>query len=90
MLRCRQHAMHASKLAVGQVVEFLKGNISRAQMEFNYTKQWQKHFGSRVKKARKYQNMFFNQGLVSSVISLAKVMPFVGKIMVKSTHGKSF
>lgn len=83
-------AMHASKLAVGQVVEFLKGNISRAQMEFNYTKQWQKHFGSRVKKARKYQNMFFNQGLVSSVISLAKVMPFVGKIMVKSTHGKSF
>jgi flavin-dependent dehydrogenase len=83
-------ALHASKLAAEQVDLFLKGKITREQMETHYTKNWQSHFGKRVKRARKYQSMFFNQHLVSNVMSLAKVLPFVGKAMVKSTHGKSF
>ncbi|MFY0671964.1 MAG: NAD(P)/FAD-dependent oxidoreductase [Bacteroidia bacterium] len=83
-------AMHASKLASEEVVKFLAGKATRDQMEANYTKLWQKHFGKRVKRARKYQNMFFKENLVSSVMSAANVVPFVGKLMVKSTHGKSF
>ncbi|MGB0432671.1 MAG: NAD(P)/FAD-dependent oxidoreductase, partial [Bacteroidia bacterium] len=83
-------AMHASKIASELVAKQLNGKIDRNQLEQQYTKQWQNLFGKRVARARKYQSLFFNQKLSSNVISLAKALPFIGKQLVKSTHGKRF
>ncbi len=45
-------AFHTSKIAFEQIDSFLKGNISRKEMENNYTTKWQKEFASRLRTGR--------------------------------------
>jgi flavin-dependent dehydrogenase len=83
-------ALHASKLAADQVNRFLEGNISRAEMEEEYTRQWQKQFASRLLMGRRIQRLFSNQLLTYFFIWLGRVFPGLIRLMIKQTHGKPF
>lgn len=83
-------AFHSSKIAFENIDSFLKGKVSRKQMEENYSTQWKKEFGSRLKSGRMIQRFFGSKLLTEIFISLLKPFPFVVNKLVKATHGKEF
>ena len=83
-------AMHGSKLAAKQVDLFLKGTISRKQMESNYIQDWQQQFSSRLKIGRRIQKLFGNNAATGILISVLKQMPFVTRHLIRRTHGRRF
>lgn len=83
-------AMHGAKMASEQASLFLQKKQSRLDMEKSFIKNWNNAFGSRVKRARKYQNLFFREKLVSNVMGVLKLAPSITKSIIKSTHGKAY
>jgi flavin-dependent dehydrogenase len=83
-------ALHASKLAAEQILLFLNGDITRNMMEKNYVSKWRRLFSSRLRTGRFIQNMFGNEWLISSIISLGNLFPGLIKKLIRQTHGKSF
>ena len=83
-------ALHASKLAAEQIDFFLKGIISRNQMEKQYSRIWQTNFSKRLKAGRIIQRMFNNKWLIYTLVSLGKKFPNLAAYLVRQTHGKSF
>lgn len=83
-------ALHGSKLAAEQIHLYLRGYISRVEMEEQYSRQWQKHFSRRLKVGRRIQQIFGNQWMINSFISLAKRFPGLFDILIRQTHGKPF
>jgi flavin-dependent dehydrogenase len=83
-------AMHAGKMAAILIDEFLKGNISRKELETRYVKQWQQHFSSRLRTGRVLQRFFGSARLSSFFVQTFKTLPFLAGPLVKMTHGRSF
>ena len=83
-------ALHASKIAAGQIQEFLKGTISREQMEQNYSAQWNKLFSKRLRTGRMLQRLLNDPRLTNLVIGLGRYFPSLIKTLVKKTHGSPF
>ncbi len=83
-------AMHGSKLAFKQIDLFLQGQISREQMEHNYSEQWQKEFSARLKMGRRIQRLFGNDMLTNGFISVAKLFPSLTRYLIRKTHGSGF
>jgi flavin-dependent dehydrogenase len=83
-------AFHSSQTAFENIDSFLKGKISRKQMEENYSAQWKKEFGSRLKTGRMIQRFFGNNLLTEIFISSLKPFPFIVNKLIKATHGKEF
>ena len=71
-------ALHGSKLAAEQIHLFLQDQISRAEMEEQYNRQWQKHFSQRLKTGRRIQRLFGNKWLTDYFITLARRFPKPG------------
>lgn len=82
-------AMHASKLAFAEIDNFLRGNISRLEMETNYTSAWKKCFALRLTTGRLVQR-FMGNNSTAFVLKLLHNLPFLGKILIRATHGKPF
>ena len=83
-------ALHASKIAAGQIQEFLKGTISREQMEQNYSAQWNKLFSKRLRTGRMLQRLLNDPRLTNLVIGLSRYFPSLMRTLIKKTHGSSF
>ena len=83
-------ALHASKIAAGQIQEFLKGAISRELMEINYSAQWNKLFSKRLRTGRILQRLFTNQKLTNLLLAFGKAFPAFIRTLVKQTHGRPF
>jgi flavin-dependent dehydrogenase len=83
-------ALHASKIAAGQIQEFLKGAISRELMEINYSAQWNKLFSKRLKTGRMLQRLLNDPRLTNLVIGLSRYFPSLIRTLVKKTHGNPF
>jgi menaquinone-9 beta-reductase len=83
-------ALHASKMAANQINLFLEGRISRAEMEEQYTQQWNQEFSMRLKMGRRIQSLFGNKWLTNSFISLVRPFPKLVDYLVRQTHGKIF
>ena len=83
-------ALHASKIAVQQIMEFLEAKISREKMEKNYKKIWNKLFAKRLKTGRMLQRLFDNQWLTTLVIRLGRSFPSLIRRLIKQTHGDPF
>ena len=81
-------ALHAAKIAATQIDLFLKGNISRQEMEINYTNQWKKAFSHRLRMGRFIQRLFAVGWLTDVFISAGKKFPGLIRWMVKKTHGE--
>jgi flavin-dependent dehydrogenase len=83
-------AMHAGKIAAGFIDEFLNGNISRSQMESNYTRLWKKTFEKRLRTGRMIQRFFGKIWVTNLFIRMMKLFPPVTRWLIKQTHGESF
>jgi flavin-dependent dehydrogenase len=83
-------ALHGSKIAFEQFHLFLQNKIPRWQMEEDYTKNWQKQFGKRLRTGRWIQKLFGSTILSDVMISFLKPFPFLTRRLIHSTHGQPF
>ena len=83
-------ALNASKIAAGQIPEFLKGTISRELMEQNYSTKWNKLFSKRLRTGRILQRLLNDPPLTNLMIGLGRYFPSLIKALVKKTHGSPF
>ncbi len=83
-------AMHAGKIAAGFISEFLQGKISRLQMEKNYTVEWEKTFGKRLRTGRMIQRFFGKIWVTNLFVKVMKLSPSLTRLLIRQTHGKSF
>jgi flavin-dependent dehydrogenase len=83
-------ALHTSKIAASLINDFLKGEITRVQIEHLYEKQWKHHFEKRLRTGRMLQRFFGSDHLSNLFIATFKLLPFLSKPVIKMTHGKPF
>ncbi|MFI5187833.1 MAG: NAD(P)/FAD-dependent oxidoreductase [Chitinophagales bacterium] len=83
-------ALHGSKMAFEQIHLFLLHKIPRRQMEENYTANWQKQFGKRLKTGRLIQQFFGSTFLSNLLIIVLKPFPLITSKWISQTHGQLF
>ncbi len=83
-------AMHASKLAFVKIDHFLTNAISRDQMEEAYSLAWKKEFSARLRVGRNVQRLFGGNRSASFFLKSMHFLPALSRLVIQSTHGKSF
>lgn len=83
-------AFHAAKIAFVHIDLFLKGKISRKEMEEKYAAEWQKQFGKRLRNGRIIQRLFGKETATNLFIKAIKPFPFIINKLIKGTHGNPF
>ncbi len=83
-------AMHASKFAAEEMMNFLSGNISRLEMEQNYMRRWKNQFNGRLKTGRLVQRFFGRERTTGIFIFLMNTISPLAKFIISKTHGKPF
>lgn len=83
-------ALHGSKLAFEEMSQFMKGRITRYEMELQYTQQWEKQFGRRLQAGRLIQRFFGSSSLSNFLITVVKPFPKFVAFLIGQTHGKPF
>lgn len=83
-------AMHSAKMAFEAGSSFLKGKISRTEMETTFAQNWNGHFRRRMHMGRLLQGRFGSEALLSPVILVLNALPFLKPAVIRRTHGKAF
>jgi flavin-dependent dehydrogenase len=83
-------ALHGSKIAFEQIHLFLQNKIPRWQMEQDYTGNWQKQFGKRLRTGRMIQKFFGSSLLSNLLISSLRPFPSIIRKLISITHGQPF
>ena len=83
-------ALHTAKIAAGLVTQFLNGRLDRAQIEQQYTLQWQHHFAPRLQAGRTLQNFLGSPTLSNLLVGWFNAFPFLAKPVIRRTHGNPF
>jgi flavin-dependent dehydrogenase len=83
-------ALHGSKIAFDQIDLFLQKKIPRWQLEQDYTNNWQKQFGKRLRAGRMIQRFFGDPILSNLLISTLKPFPQLTNKLISQTHGQPF
>ncbi|MEO7445522.1 MAG: NAD(P)-binding protein [Ferruginibacter sp.] len=83
-------AMHAAKIAAGNLEKFLHGRQTRRDMEEKYTMQWKSAFGTRLKTGRFLQRLFGDATITNMFVSSMKKFPAITRRLIKLTHGNPF
>lgn len=83
-------AIHAASLAAIQIDFFLQKKISRLQMEIQYTDDWNRQFGRRIRTGRQLQRLFGNPFITGAVLTMLQPFPGVVQRMILATHGQPF
>jgi flavin-dependent dehydrogenase len=83
-------ALHGSKIAFEQIHLFLQNKIPRWQMEQEYSNNWQKQFGKRLRTGRIIQGFFGSSLLSNLLISSLKPFPSITRKLISITHGQPF
>jgi menaquinone-9 beta-reductase len=83
-------AMHSAKIAAVNITAFLQNNITRQQLENNYTKAWKNNFSTRVKIGKSIQYLFGRKTTTNFFVHLMKRSKFLTNKIMSLTHGKAF
>jgi len=83
-------AMHGSKIAAALIVQFIKGDITRHELENNYSKIWKKTFNARIKTGRLVQRFFGKIWMTNLFVRAMKSMPALTRWIIRKTHGDPF
>ncbi len=82
-------AIHSAKIACELIEKYSQKSISTwNEVEQEYTKSWQHHFGKRLKAGRMLSQILQNQQLSRALLRILVIMPFLLPIIIKKTHGK--
>jgi flavin-dependent dehydrogenase len=83
-------AMHSAKIASTNITAFLQNNITRQQLEYNYTKNWESNFSRRIKIGKFVQYLFGRKTTTNIFVSIMKKSKILTKKIISLTHGDSF
>jgi flavin-dependent dehydrogenase len=83
-------AIHAGMMCGLLGAEFCSGNITRDQLEKDYTALWQSQFRNRLRFGRLVQRLFGNATLSQIAVKLAIYSRPASRAIMKNTHGKTF
>jgi flavin-dependent dehydrogenase len=79
-------AIHTGKLAA----EALLNNHSRSMVEKDYIRKWRTFFKNRLAVGRAVQKLFGTSLASELAVGLLQKSPFLGRQLMKRTHGKAF
>lgn len=83
-------AIHSASIATAVVADFVEGNCSRSEMEYSYSREWNKQFSRRLFNGRFIQGLFGSEWGSSLAVNLALHFRPVAMELIRSTHGKAF
>lgn len=83
-------AMHAGALCAGLVHRFLAGEISREEMEQQYSRQWERLFLPRLKTGKRLQSLFGRTTVSEASLLFMRMFPGILSTVIRHTHGKPF
>lgn len=83
-------ALYGSKITFGFIQQFLKGNITRQQMESDYILAWRLVFEKRLRTGRLIQSLFGKIWVTNIFIAVMKRFPALTKKLIEQTHGEPF
>ncbi len=83
-------ALHTGKIAADLTDVFLKGKITREEMELKYRQEWQRKFGIRFRSGRVLQAFFGSNEKSNGFVGFFKQFPFLAQPIIRLTHGRSF
>jgi flavin-dependent dehydrogenase len=80
-------ALFSSGIAVELIEKFISGEISRGEMEVEYSKRWSNTFGRRLFAGRVIQSLFGKEWITNKTVSVLKHFPRVVSRIIRQTHG---
>jgi len=83
-------ALHGSKILAGHVLGFIRKEISRAEMEQGFQRDWQNTFNRRLFAGRMIQSFFGSNLLSGLLVRTARGFPAFTSYLVRQTHGDQF
>lgn len=83
-------ALHASKIAAGLIIEFLKGRMSREAMELRYQEEWDAVFRKRLYAGSILQEFLMRRHLAGLLIGAVSFFPGLARGIISHTHGRSY
>ncbi|NVO83526.1 NAD(P)/FAD-dependent oxidoreductase [Hymenobacter terrestris] len=83
-------AIHGASLAATHTSGFLRGHLSRPQLEAAYTTDWQAHFGQRLQVGRAVQRLFGQPLLSEMAVRGLRRWPGAVRALMRRTHGAEF
>lgn len=83
-------AIHGASLAATHASAFLKGHLSRPQLEAAYATDWQAHFGPRLRVGRAVQGLFGQPLLSELAVRGLRRWPAAVRALMRRTHGPEF
>lgn len=83
-------ALHSSKIAAGLIASYLQGQITRPQLQSQYTQQWQQQFARRLATGRMLQTFFGREVISNLFVQTFIAAPFLAGPIIRQTHGAPF
>jgi hypothetical protein len=83
-------ALHGSKIAAANILQFLQDNIGRTGMERQYRFEWNQQFGKRMQAGRIIQSMFGKTGVTNLFLRTLRPFPKFITWLIRQTHGEPF
>jgi flavin-dependent dehydrogenase len=81
-------AVHSAKIASELIIAFIRGDISRDEMEERYSKAWRKNFNRRMTMGRLLSKILAKPYLNNCLFRLLVLFPSLLRVIIKQTHGK--
>ncbi len=83
-------ALHGAALVSAAADDFLSWRSRRAQLEADYARTWQRHFGPRLQLGRAVQGLFGRPVLSEAVVGGLRYWPGAVRALMRQTHGPPF
>ena len=83
-------ALHGAALVSEAADHFLSGKSGRIQLEADYARTWQRHFGRRLQVGRAVQGLFGRPVLSEAVVGGLRHWPGAVRALMRQTHGTAF
>lgn len=83
-------ALHSSKMVYEIMDLFLQHKMTLKEMEKAYAVVWKKRFSARLRIGRLVQRLFGRNQMTRFFLQSMRRLPFLAKLVIKSTHGEIF
>jgi menaquinone-9 beta-reductase len=80
-------ALFSSRIAVELIEKYISGEMSRGEMEAEYSKSWNNTFGRRLFAGRVIQSLFGKEWITNKTVSVLKHFPRLVSRIIRQTHG---
>jgi flavin-dependent dehydrogenase len=80
-------AIHSAQLASDLITAFLQNEITRTEMEQQYTLQWNEHFMTRITMGKRIAKLLQQQRLTPLATMAFSIFPGLLKMIINKTHG---